>query len=483
MLLLELFLIIQITNLACGRQSMPTFVEPVMENVTAVKGQDIEFRCQISKLGKHMVAFARADKPPRLIAFDEKVFRQRYKYEIKRALNSNEWILIIRNVQENDIGGYSCQLNTNPVRSKTGYLHLKVPPYVARTTATTVEVREGQNVTLSCQAFGDPPPTIVWRRQDRQIIRFNGATGYGASVFNGSDLTITDVSRKHMGEYICVASNGVPPDESWSVKLRVTFKPMVVPQAEIVQVALGGQISLACNVEAWPIPLVKWRKDDEEIFDSSIFLLSHKVLEKYHSIHTLTVKNASKNEFGTYRCIAVNDNGEHFTDIVVKEGKLLYNKFVAAFTEGLHLQILKISKEMTFELTHSVDSSGYLDEHSDNDDDDDDDNGNERSIIDNDSSYSDNPSSYKLQNSSHSKKFQTNSRRFHATHPSQLSPFTQSKYTYRHELRGKRVHVDNDSDYNNDDNSDNYRALFLSLIACCMLLVIGLMYLLLIINR
>lgn len=54
-----------------------------------------------------------------------------------------------------------------------------VPPYVARTTAATVEVREGQNVTLSCRAFGDPPPTIVWRRQDRQIIRFNGATGYG----------------------------------------------------------------------------------------------------------------------------------------------------------------------------------------------------------------------------------------------------------------------------------------------------------------
>lgn len=48
---------------------------------------------------------------------------------------------------------------------------------------------------------------------------------------------------------------------------------MVVPQAEIVQVALGDQISLACNVEAWPMALVKWEKDGKEIFDSSTFSL------------------------------------------------------------------------------------------------------------------------------------------------------------------------------------------------------------------
>ncbi|VDN83037.1 unnamed protein product [Brugia pahangi] len=301
---------------------MPTFVEPVMANVTAIKGQDVEFRCQVSKLGKHMVAFARADTPPRLIAFDEKVFRQRYKYEIRRTMNDNEWILVVKNIQENDIGGYSCQLNTDPILSKTGYLHVKVPPYVARTTAAVVEVREGQNVTLSCRAFGDPPPTVVWRRQDRQIIRFNGVTGYGATVFNGSDMTIIKVSRKHMSEYICVASNGVPPDESWTVKLHVTFEPTVVPQAEIVQVALGNQISLVCNVEAWPKPLVKWGKNGQEIFNSSTFSFSNEVSGRYSSIHILTIKNISKNEFGTYRCIAINDNGEHFADIIVK-GKSL----------------------------------------------------------------------------------------------------------------------------------------------------------------
>nr|CDQ04809.1 BMA-RIG-5, isoform e [Brugia malayi] len=137
-----------------------------------------------------------------------------------------------------------------------------------------------------------------------------------ATVFNGSDMTIIKVSRKHMSEYICVASNGVPPDESWTVKLHVTFEPTVVPQAEIVQVALGNQISLVCNVEAWPKPLVKWGKNGQEIFNSSTF--SFVLSGRYCSIHILTIKNISKNEFGTYRCIAINDNGEHFADIIVK---------------------------------------------------------------------------------------------------------------------------------------------------------------------
>ncbi|VDN51769.1 unnamed protein product, partial [Dracunculus medinensis] len=248
----------------------------------------------------------------------KKVFRQRDKYEIRPRVNNDEWILVVKNVQESDIGGYSCQLNTDPVMSRIGYLHLRVPPYVARTTASAVEVREGHNVTLSCRAFGNPPPTVVWRRQDRQIIRFNGATGYGASVYNGSDLVITKVSRKHMSEYVCVASNGIPPDESWTVKLHVTFEPTVVPQSKLVVAAAGSQANIVCNVEAWPRPLLTWQKDGNEIFDSNKYAMTQQIWEKYRSTHILTIKDISVHEFGVYKCIAVNDNGMHFAEITLK---------------------------------------------------------------------------------------------------------------------------------------------------------------------
>ncbi|VDK55773.1 unnamed protein product, partial [Anisakis simplex] len=262
------------------------------------------------------------------------VFRQRDKYEVRPRVNGNEWVLVVKNVQENDIGGYSCQLNTDPVLSRVGFLHLRVPPYVARTTASAVEVREGHNVTLSCRAFGNPTPTVIWRRQDRQIIRFNGATGYGASVFNGTDLVLTKVSRKHMSEYVCVASNGIPPDESWSVKLHVTFEPIVIPQSKVVIASRGAQARLVCNVEAWPRPTMTWEKDGEELFDSTNYAMSEQVSEKYRSVHILTIKHLSADHFGTYRCTALNDNGIHFADIVLKEGQGSPRSNLVLLTEG-----------------------------------------------------------------------------------------------------------------------------------------------------
>ncbi|KAK0426869.1 hypothetical protein QR680_009944 [Steinernema hermaphroditum] len=303
----------------CSKYPVPTFIEPVMLNVTAIKGEDVEFRCKIDNLGRHMVAFIKADVPPRLIAFDERVFRQRDKYEIRPRVDSNEWVLKIKNVQETDIGAYSCQLNTDPAISRIGHLALKIPPTVARTTASAVEVREGHNVTLRCNAHGSPPPTVIWRRQDRQIIRFNGATGYGASVYNGSELRLTKVSRKHMSEYVCVASNGIPPDESWTVKLHVTFEPIVIPKAKEVSAVPGSLVRLVCNVDAWPRPAFSWTFNGKEIYNSGKYSLEHSVSEKYKTIHILEIKDVGLPQFGTYRCAAKNDNGKHFADIVLRE--------------------------------------------------------------------------------------------------------------------------------------------------------------------
>lgn len=39
-------------------------------------------------------------------------------------------------------------------------------------------------------------------------------------------------------------------------------------------------------------------------------------------MHILTIKDIGPDQYGTYRCTAVNDNGVHFADIIVK-GKMI----------------------------------------------------------------------------------------------------------------------------------------------------------------
>ena len=42
-----------------------------------------------------------------------------------------------------------------------------------------IVAREGDNVTLACDARGHPRPQIVWRREDKEDILVNGRKGKG----------------------------------------------------------------------------------------------------------------------------------------------------------------------------------------------------------------------------------------------------------------------------------------------------------------
>lgn len=52
---------------------------------------------------------------------------------------------------------------------------ISVPPDILDyPTSSDMVVREGSNVTLKCAATGSPKPTIVWRREDGDMIPVSG---------------------------------------------------------------------------------------------------------------------------------------------------------------------------------------------------------------------------------------------------------------------------------------------------------------------
>lgn len=104
-----------------------------------------------------------------------------------------------------------CQINTDPMRHRSGYFEVvgkllkkvqksfehqkkiyyivystlespsffSVPPkIISKDDNPNLVVREGENMTLSCNASGHPKPHIVWRRENGDdIMLSNGKKG------------------------------------------------------------------------------------------------------------------------------------------------------------------------------------------------------------------------------------------------------------------------------------------------------------------
>uniref|UniRef100_A0A183CQW0 Ig-like domain-containing protein n=1 Tax=Globodera pallida TaxID=36090 RepID=A0A183CQW0_GLOPA len=119
-----------------------------------------------------------------------------------------------------------------------------------------------------------------------------------------------------MSEYLCVASNGIPPDESWSIKLHVLFEPIVIPQSMVAEAPLNALVvRIACTVEAWPRPNIVWMFGGQTLHDSSRYATEQSISDRYKSVHVLEIRNVQRDQFGVYKCLASNDYGSHFGEI------------------------------------------------------------------------------------------------------------------------------------------------------------------------
>ena len=80
--------------------------------------------------------------------------------------------------------------------------------------------KEGENVTFTCNAVGNPAPTFSWTR-DGSVVNTTSRITFNE---NNKTLTITNVIRGDSGEYICVATNNVDTVQSNPSTLNVQCK-------------------------------------------------------------------------------------------------------------------------------------------------------------------------------------------------------------------------------------------------------------------
>ncbi|XP_032516062.2 lachesin-like isoform X2 [Danaus plexippus] len=289
----------------------PRFAEPI-PNVTVTVGRDALLACVVDNLRGFKVAWVRMDTQT-ILSIHHNIITQNKRISLSYN-DHRSWYLHIKNVQEVDRGWYMCQVNTDPMRSRKGYLQVVVPPSIIdNMTSTDMVVREGTDVTLVCRASGYPEPYAMWRREDGQDFNYNGES---VSVVDGETLTISKVSRLHMGAYLCIASNGVPPSISKRIMLMVQFPPMLSIPNQLEGAYIGQDVTLECHTEAYPSSINYWTTDRGDMIISGGKYEAFPVDSGYNKFMMLKIRNITKEDFGFYKCIAKNSLGE--TDGIIK---------------------------------------------------------------------------------------------------------------------------------------------------------------------
>ncbi|XP_044180357.1 fibroblast growth factor receptor 2-like [Acropora millepora] len=156
--------------------------------------------------------------------------------------------LVIFNVTVEENGRFTCQVYADAVE---GYVYFRfesnvqvnvVAPSSNIITSSDLNLTAPAELTLNCSADGKPKPAITWTR---------------VSDNTSVNMPLNITGEKDKGSYRCTADNGVGEPLIKDVFVGVQVPPMVALTSKVF-VDREQTVSLICEVEGNPTPIISW---------------------------------------------------------------------------------------------------------------------------------------------------------------------------------------------------------------------------------
>ncbi|XP_072342734.1 neural cell adhesion molecule 1-like isoform X12 [Scyliorhinus torazame] len=275
-------------------------------NATAHSGQSVILACDADGFPEPEVTWQRDD-----VAIEAD--------GAKYTMNADGSELTISKIGKRDDGDYVC-IAQNKAGDAELEITLKVyvkPEITYVENKTAVELEE--QITLTCEAKGDPTPTIIWMK-GTHMYKDGEQTMDGRievhSYARVSSLTLKDIQHTDSGEYICKAKNSIGQD-SESMYLEVQYAPKLQGTVTVYTWE-GNPVNITCEVLAHPRALVTWFRDGQQLPSSNYSSIK---IYNTRSTNYLQVTPDSENDFGPYNCTASNRVGVESKEFILVQAE------------------------------------------------------------------------------------------------------------------------------------------------------------------
>ncbi|MEQ2170988.1 hypothetical protein GOODEAATRI_006079, partial [Goodea atripinnis] len=164
------------------------------------------------------------------------------------------------NVTKKDEGLYHCEASNQEetIKSQSAFLLLADMHWSFVQQPTSMAVRRGENVTLTCRPpHSQPEAEVSWFKNNQLL-----SPTINMTVLPTGDLFFYRIQDDDGGSYFCRASNAHLHRflTSRRATLTVLAPPVVKLWPTVLTVPMGARAVLECEVSGHPLPSISWMK-------------------------------------------------------------------------------------------------------------------------------------------------------------------------------------------------------------------------------
>ncbi|XP_061902669.1 neural cell adhesion molecule 1-like [Entelurus aequoreus] len=303
-------------------------IEVVVNVLPTIRARQSEFNAT-ADIGSTALLACDADgfpEPTVTWAYNNVVLESGDKY----SLNEDGSELLIREVVKVDEGDYTCIARnkageTSQEVSLNVFVQAKIT-YLSNQTASEFD----DEVTLTCEASGDPTPSISWSFENKMFAEGEQDSWTRPDKYESQDrnivvrsharvssLLLKNIQFTYAGQYLCTASNSIGQDNQ-HVYLEVRYAPKILGSVTTYTWE-GNPANLSCVVEAHPAASVTWFRDGLQLPSSNA---TNVKIHNTRSVSYLEVSPESQSDFGSYNCTANNVMGTEYKEFLLIQAEV-----------------------------------------------------------------------------------------------------------------------------------------------------------------